>query len=403
MSGAEALYADMGHFGVRPIRLSWYLLVMPCLMLCYLGQAALVMSDPAKASNPFYGMAPNAGVALGLVLIATLATVIASQALITGAFSLAQQAVQMRVIPRLRVRHTSEAHAGQIYIPFVNWALGATCIFMTVAFGSSSALTSAYVFAVSGTMLTTTIGLFVVAKLLWKWSTARLVCVIGVFLVVDVAFFIATSSKILEGGWVPVALAGVVMAVMIIWRMGQHVLHQTIRAGEPDWSQTLRTIASPETTRSPGTGVFLNSHPQKVPQALLTVLALTGSAPRTIVVATVVTEPVPYWQDAGAQVEWIRLPANVWQVRVHTGFMETVDLPGVLSAKRDTLDAPQDIGVLTYYASMTNFQDTPDSGGELGRVPEAVYDALQRNAATPADFYHLPPSRVVTIGTHMDL
>ncbi len=404
VTGAEALYADMGHFGLVPIRVAWYALVMPSLMLCYLGQAALVLRDPAAAPNSFYGMAPNAALTLGLVLLATMATVIASQALITGAFSLASQAIQLRLLPRMRIRHTSDHHEGQIYIPAINWALAVTCIIITVAFGNSSSLASAYVFAVSGTMLATTVGLFAVARTRWHWSPVRLAVIIGSFFVVDAAFFLSTATKIVDGGYVPVVLGGAVLAIMIVWRIGQHILHETIRADEPAWDQVLSTLQSPAPVRPATTGVFMNSEPDRVPQALLTELHVTRSAPRTILSVTVVTRSVPYLESGADPLDVVALDAGVWRILINNGYMQTIDLPQVLTDHHDgRFPWPDDPLDVIYYVSNNNFQDTPEDGGQMSRAPEAVYDFLQRNAASPTDYFSLPPKRVVTIGTNMDL
>lgn len=404
VTGAEALYADMGHFGLHPIRLSWFALVKPAIILCYLGQAALVISNPDAAENSFYGLAPNEAFTIGLVILATMATVIASQALITGAFSLARQAIQLRLLPRMTIKHTSAHHEGQIYIPMVNWSLGIACVIITIAFGTSSNLASAYVFAVSGTMLVTTVGFTAVAKTLWRWPNHKLIPLVTVFFTIDIAFFASTATKVIDGGYVPVAIAAVIIAIMVIWRTGQHILHHTVRANEPTWRTVLGRLVDASTTETQILGVFLNSDPDRVPQALLTEVQLTRSFPKEILAVTVSTQPVPIIEE-DQRITSEHLGQGVWRVIVNSGYMENISLPDVLSEGAALHDYPwpnQGKDVI-YFLSENNFRDTPDDGGDMGKVAESVYDFLQRNAASPTSFFDLPPKRVVTIGTHIDL
>ncbi|MDQ1634550.1 MAG: system potassium uptake protein [Frankiaceae bacterium] len=404
VTGAEALYADMGHFGLLPIRLSWFALVKPALLLCYLGQAAFVTKHPDQAANAFYGMSPNNAITLALVVLATLATVIASQALITGAFSLVRQAVQLRLVPRLTIRHTSVEHEGQIYIPLVNYAIGVVCVILTVSFGSSSALASAYVFAVAGTMLLTSIGFCAVAHALWKWSLARLLPVAVLFFVVDISFFVATATKIVDGGYVPVVLAGVLVAIMVIWRTGQHILHGTVRANDPPWDQTVTRLK--DATRMPVFGVFLNSDADRPPQALLTELSLARSVPQVVLSVTVETQPVPFVVDDADKVVAENLAPDVWRILVRAGYSEATDLPAVLAGNARGIHYPwpEDDGErIVYFLNENTFRDTPEDGGYMSKRPEAIYNVLQRNAASPTTFYSLPPRQIVTIGTHIDL
>jgi KUP system potassium uptake protein len=404
VTGAEALYADMGHFGLHPIRLSWFALVKPAIILCYLGQAALVMSFPERAEDSFYGLAPNEAFTVGLVLLATMATVIASQALITGAFSLARQAIQLRLLPRMNIKHTSAHHEGQIYIPMVNWSLGVACVIITVAFGTSSNLASAYVFAVSGTMLVTTVGFTAVAKTQWKWPNHKLIPLVSIFFAVDVAFFASTATKIIDGGYVPVAIAGVIITIMVIWLTGQHILHHTVRANEPTWADLVNRLDDPGTARTQVVGVFLNSDPGRVPQALLTEVQLTRSSPREVIVVTVSTQPVPT-VDETERVTSEALGDGIWRIVVNSGYMENISLPAVLNANAAShrYPWPEQGEDVIYFLGESNFRDTPDDGGDMGKAAESVYDFLQRNAASPTSFFDLPPKRVVTIGTRIDL
>jgi len=393
VTGAEALYADMGHFGRRPIRLSWALLVGPALVLCYLGQAALVLEDPEAAENPFFGLAP-AGMTLPLVILATAATVVASQALITGVFSLARQGIQLGVLPRLRILHTHADHEGQIYVPFVNVTVGALCIAVVVAFQSSSALAHAYVLAIAGTMFITTIAFHAVASRTWGWPGYRLWPLTILFLVVDLTFLLGTLSNLLKGGWVPVAFGAVVMLVMIGWSNGYRALNSYMARTAVRWQSVQEELKHGSITRVPGVGVFLASPAEEVPAALSSQIKVLHAMPAEVLVVTVRTVGMPV-ADSDPIVEDV-MP-RVRRVTIPIGYMETPDIPATLRAS--VLGEVE--SVATYYLSERKF-----AGTDAGTVPEhreKFFAFLHRNSQAPASFFGLPSDRVIAIGTRIDL
>ncbi|MGD9955007.1 MAG: potassium transporter Kup [Candidatus Nanopelagicales bacterium] len=393
VTGAEALYADMGHFGRHPIRLSWALLVGPALVLCYLGQAALVLEDPDAGENPFFGLAPS-GFTLPLVILATAATVVASQALITGVFSLARQGIQLGVLPRLNILHTHAEHEGQIYVPFVNVAVGALCIAVVVAFQSSSALAHAYVLAIAGTMFITTIAFHAVASRTWGWPGYRLWPFTILFLVVDLVFLLGTLSNLLKGGWVPVAFGSVVMLVMIGWSNGYRALNRYMARTAVHWPSVQEELKHGSITRVPGVGVFLASPAEDVPAALSSQIKVLHAMPAEVLVVTVRTVGMPV-ADTPPQIEDV-IP-RVRRVTIPVGYMETPDIPSALRAS--VLGEVE--SVATYYLSERKF-----AGTDAGTVPEhreKFFAFLHRNSQAPASFFGLPSDRVIAIGTRIDL
>jgi KUP system potassium uptake protein len=393
VTGAEALYADMGHFGRRPIRLSWALLVGPALVLCYLGQAALVLEDPELAENPFFGLAPE-GFTLPLVILATAATVVASQALITGVFSLARQGIQLGVLPRLNIKHTHAEHEGQIYVPFVNFAVGALCIAVVVAFQSSSALAHAYVLAIAGTMFITTIAFHAVASRTWGWPAYRLWPFTILFLIVDTVFLIGTLSNLLRGGWVPVAFGAVVMLVMIGWSNGYRALNRYMARTAVHWPSIQEELKHGSITRVPGIGIFLASPAEDVPAALSSQIKVLHAMPAEVLVVTVKTVGMPV-ADSPPVIEEV-IP-RVRRVTIPVGYMETPDIPTALRAS--VLGEVE--SVATYYLSERKF-----AGTDAGTVPEhreKFFAFLHRNSQAPSSFFGLPSDRVIAIGTRIDL
>ncbi len=395
VTGAEALYADMGHFGIRPIRLAWAFLVAPSLVLCYLGQAAVVIKDPSAAADPFFSLAPNPTFALFMVILSTAATVIASQALITGVFSLSRQAVQLGLLPRISIRHTSSAHEGQIYVPIANWLLGITSIALVVAFGSSSSLASAYVLAIAGTMTVTTIAFHRVTRDVWGWSPLRSGLLTTAFLILDMAFLLSTITKIFDGGWVPVVLAGLALALMLVWRSGQQILASHVAQTSISWEAVAESLSSGRIARTPGEGIVLASHPDQVPQALAASIRLVRAVPEQLIILTIRTLPVPTVEE-GARLT-VTTPSNgIRQVVADVGFTETPSVPELLAGLPKS--APLD---RTYYLSDRAFHATP--AGQMGRIRESLFAFLHRNAAKPAQFFGIPDGQVVTLSTHMDL
>ena len=398
VTGAEALYADMGHFGLRPIRWAWAALIAPSLVLCYLGQAAVVIQDPAAASDPFFSLAPNPTFALFMVILSTAATVIASQALITGVFSLSRQAVQLGLIPRITIRHTSRSHEGQIYVPIANWLLGFTSIALVIAFGSSSALASAYVLAIAGTMAITTIAFHRVMRDVWRWSSVRTGLITSLFLILDIAFLLSTITKIFDGGWVPVLLASMALTVMLVWRSGQRILAGYLAASSITWTAAMQALGSGTIARTPGECVVLASHPDQVPQALAASIRLLRAVPQHLVVLTVRTSPIPVVADAD-RLTVTTLSSDIRQVVADVGFTETPSVPDLLRNLPGADGA--DPAERTYYLSDRAFLAT--SAGQMGRIGESIFAFLHRNAARPAQFFGIPDGQVVTLSTHMDL
>ena len=395
VTGAEALYADMGHFGKNPIRIAWIILVGPALVLCYLGQAALVKANPEAASNPFFGLAPNDGMLLVLVLVATMATVIASQALITGVFSLSRQAVQLGLFPRLTIRHTNADTEGQIYVPIVNWLVGATSIALVVGFQSSSALASAYVLAIAGTMAITTVAFYVVARQVWDWPLYKAAPLAGMFLIVDIAFLIGTASHIFDGGWVPIVLGGIVLALMLVWRLGNIALNSKMRDSSRTWQEIYAGCESGEIAMVPGVGIFLASPAEVVPSALISHVTIMHSLPESVIVVTVKTDTQPV---SNKPVLVDHVTDRLCLVTIHSGYMETIVIPEVL--QREVLTSGVEENA-TYYLSERHF--LASEAGNLGNRTETVFEILHRNAVSPTQYYGLPYGRVITIGTRIDL
>lgn len=395
VTGAEALYADMGHFGKHPIRLAWIFLVGPSLVLCYLGQAALVTTNPEAADNPFFGLAPNNGMVLLLVLVATMATVIASQALITGVFSLSRQAVQLGLFPRLTIRHTSADTEGQIYVPIVNWLVGATSIALVIGFQSSSALASAYVLAIAGTMAITTVAFYVVARQIWEWPLYKAASLAGVFLIVDLAFLIGTASHIFDGGWVPILLGGIVLALMLVWRLGNIALNNRMRDSSRTWQEIYAGCESGDIAMVPGVGIFLASPAEVVPSALISHVTIMHSLPESVIVVTVKSDTQPI---SNTPVLVDHITDRLCLVTIFSGYMETIVIPEVL--QREVLSSGVEEKA-TYYLSERHF--LASETGSLGKRTENIFEILHRNAVSPTQYYGLPYGRVITIGTRIDL
>ncbi|MEI6404836.1 MAG: KUP/HAK/KT family potassium transporter [Actinomycetes bacterium] len=394
VTGAEALYADMGHFGARPIRMAWWILVGPSLVLCYLGQAALVAEHPEAISNPFFSLPTNTGVTFFLVLLATAATVIASQALITGVFSLSQQAIQLGLFPRLFVSHTSVEHSGQIYVPVVNWLVGGTSIILVITFKTSTALAHAYVLAIAGTMSVTTIAFHKVATEVWKWPKSRTYPLTTLFLIVDLAFLAGTSANLFKGGWVPVLLGSFVLGIMLLWRKGYQALNHYMADRAIPWSDIHEEIGHGSLYRVPGIGIYLAGPNEQVPAALISQTEVLHSMPSEILVVTVRSIPAPY-SDGVVSVEKI-LP-RVHKMTIPVGYMEQVKLPEILRANH----LGQAERSATYYLSERKFHAT--DANRVSHWPELLFSILHRNATSPVQYFGLPAERVITIGTRIDL
>ena len=398
VTGAEALYADLGHFGKKPIRLAWFSVVMPCLVLNYFGQGALLLNNPAAVKNPFYLMAPEWAL-LPLVGLATMATVIASQALITGAFSVTKQAIQMGYLPRLRILHTSVRDTGQIYMPFINWALFGIIVLAVVMFRSSSNLAAAYGIAVCTDMLITTILTFYVIRYGWKYPLGLCLLATGVFLVVDLAFFASNLMKLFAGGWFPLVIGGVVFALMITWKEGRRILNDKMRADAIDLPSFLDAVFVSPPHRVDGTAVFLTAEPDIVPNALLHNLKHNKVLHEQNLFVTVRTHEVP-WIGMAKRLEVQALGHQCWQVIVHYGFKNDLDLPRALKHIKDQgceLEAMN----TSYFLS----RDTvvPTIGGGMASWREKLFAQMHHNASGAADFLKLPSNAVVELGGKIEI
>ncbi len=398
ITGAEALYADMGHFGRRPIRLAWFVMVFPALVLNYLGQGALLLRDPGAAENPFYRLAP-AWALYPMVIIATAAAIIASQALISGAFSLTMQAIQLGYSPRMKVDHTSSSTRGQIYIPYVNWALMLSCIGLVIGFGSSSNLAAAYGIAVTLTMLITTMLFFFAARRLWRWPVWVAAGFCGVFLVAEVAFFGANLLKIAHGGWFPLVMGLLIFTVMATWKTGRRVLGERLRGSFIPLALFLDDIDRTKPLRVPGTAVFLSSNADATPLALLHNLKHNRVLHERVVFLTIITEDAPY-VDLDERVRFEQLRPDCFRVTAHYGFMEDPNVPNVLGRARN-LGLEFDWMSTTFFLSRETIIPSKLPGMALWR--ERLFAFLSRNAQRPTDFFRIPANRVVELGMQVEM
>ena len=398
VTGAEALYADLGHFGKRPIRAAWFAVAMPALVLNYFGQGAMLLQHPEKVANPFYEMAPEWAL-FPLIALATLATVIASQALITAAFSVTKQAVQLGYIPRLRLLHTSVRETGQIYVPFVNWALYACVVLAVVLFGSSSALASAYGIAVTIDMTITTVMTFFVIRYAWKLPLPLCLAATGVFFLVDVVFFAANAVKVLEGGWFPLLIGVGLFTLMVTWKAGRRLMAHRMREEAIDIRSFLESIFLSPPLRVPGTAVFLSVEAGATPFALLHNLKHNKVLHEQNLFVTVLHHEVP-WIGFGRRCEVEGLGHDCWQVTLHFGFKNDPDVPEalkLLAGRGVQLDDME----TSYFLS----RDTviPTFGGGMAMWREKLFASMHRNAAAAADFLNLPTNRIVELGTKIEI
>jgi KUP system potassium uptake protein len=397
VTGAEALYADLGHFGRRPIRIAWNAIVLPALVLCYGGQGAEVIGDPAKASDPFFLLAPE-GLMLPLVLLATAATVIASQAVISGAFSMAQQAVQLGFLPRLEVQHTSGVQRGQIYLPQVNGLIFAGVVALVLSFGSSGRLANAYGIAVTGTMMATTILGMVVSRRLWQWSKLKATLVWVPLLTIELAFFAANVTKVAHGGWVPVVLAVLVGFTIRTWIDGSQYVLRKSRSGGVGIETLAKSVGrSAHVTEVPGTAVFLTGDRNFAPAALLHNLKHNHVLHRQNLIVTVVTETTPTVPaDRRAAVE--KLDERFTRIVLSFGYMEEPNVPKALKGAA-SLGVSFDIMRTSFFLSRRSFRSSTSEG--LPRWQEAIFVTLTKYASNATDFYRLPTNRVLELGEQL--
>ncbi len=398
VTGAEALYADLGHFGKKPIRLAWFSVVMPALVINYFGQGAMLLYQPENVKNPFYEMAP-AWALFPLIGLATLATVIASQALITAAFSVTKQAMQLGYLPRLRILHTSVRETGQIYVPFVNWALFGCVVFAVVVFGSSGALASAYGIAVTIDMTITTVMTFFVIRWAWKLPLALCVGATGLFFLVDITFFAANAVKVLEGGWFPLLIGGAMFTLMVTWKRGRALLGERLRSEAIELPLFLESIFISPPLRVPGTAVFLSAEQGSTPFALLHNLKHNKVLHEQNLFVTVQHHEQP-WIGFDKRCEIEALGHDCWQVTLHFGFKNEPDVP-------QALQLLQGHGVNLNEMETSYFlsRDTvvPTFGGSMPLWREKLFANMHRNAAGAADFLHLPTNRIVELGSKIEI
>jgi KUP system potassium uptake protein len=394
VTGGEALYADMGHFGRLPIRIAWYGFVMPALVVNYFGQGALLLHDPAAISNPFFLLAPG-WAQLPLVVLATAATVIASQALISAAYSVTKQAIQMGMLPRLRVLHTSEREAGQIYVPFVNWALYALIVMAVVLFDTSSNLASAYGIAVTMDMTITTVMTFFVIRYRWGFPLALCIAATGFFLIIDVAFFASNLLKFFGGGWFPILIGCGVFLLMMTWKQGRAQLTHSLRSDAIDLRSFLDAIFVSPPDRVSGTAVFLSAEHDMAPNALMHNLKHNKVMHEQNLFVTVTHHEVP-WIDDDARVSIEPLGERCWKVMLHFGFMDDPDVPRALELVQRRATIQLDDMDTSYFLSRDIVMPTIGEGMALWR--EKLFAGMHRNAAAAADFLNLPANRVVELG-----
>jgi len=398
VTGAEALYADLGHFGKKPIRLAWLVVVMPALLLNYFGQGAMLLLQPQNVKNPFYEMAPQWAL-YPLIVLATAATVIASQALITAAFSVTKQAVQLGYIPRLRLMHTSVREAGQIYVPFINWALSAGVVFAVVIFGSSSALASAYGIAVTIDMTITTVMTFFVIRYAWKLPLALCIAATGFFFVVDVVFFAANVVKVFDGGWFPLLIGAGMFTLMMTWKSGRRLLTARLRDESVELEPFLESVFISPPLRVPGTAVFLSAEAGSTPFALLHNLKHNKVLHEQNLFVTVLHHEVP-WIGFNRRCQVQPLGHDCWQVTLHFGFKNDPDVPEALKLLQGRGVQLDDMET-SYFLS----RDTviPTFGGGMAMWREKLFASMHRNAAGAADFLNLPTNRIVELGTKIEI
>lgn len=398
VTGGEALYADMGHFGPRPIRLAWFALVLPALLLNYFGQGALLLIHPDRVTNPFYHMAPPWAL-YPLVLMATAATIIASQAVISGAFSLTMQAIQLGYCPRLKIEHTSSREFGQIYIPDINWALMGACILLVIGFRSSGHLAAAYGVAVTTTMVITTVLFYVVAVHRWHWPAplAGLLC--GGFLAFDLSFFGANILKVAHGGWFPLLVAAVVFTAMATWKRGRELLANRQRIAREPAESFLEKIEQTPLARVTGTAVFMNSDPEGTPPALVSNLKHNKVLHERVALLSVLTMESPYVPERD-RVTVTLLAPGMFRVVIRYGFMQEPCVPQALS-RVNLGDWAFDLGQTTFFLGRETVVSTPRAG--MARWREHLYIFMARNALDATAYFGIPRARVVELGTQIDI
>jgi KUP system potassium uptake protein len=398
LTGAEALYADMGHFGRKPVQLAWFGFVLPSLVLNYFGQGALLLHDPSAIRHPFYLLAPSWAL-YPLVMLATVATVIASQAVISGAFSITRQAIQLGYAPRMEVLHTSDKEIGQIYLPGVNWALLLTVLLLVLGFRSSTNLGAAYGIAVTGTMVITTVLAFIVVRHLWGWGWLKSWLLISVFLIIDLAFFSANAIKVKHGGWFPLVFGLGVFVLMRTWKRGRKMLRTRMEGDAISLDLFIKGLESNEITRVPSTAVFFTSDRNAVPHALLHNLKHNMVLHERVALVTVVVEDVPYVPEID-RLEVETLASGFFRILVRLGFKDEPDIPAALKLCKDQ-GISFDVMTTSFFLGRETL--IPRIATNMPMWRGKLFIAMFRNAGSVANFFNLPPNRVVEMGTQVEL
>jgi KUP system potassium uptake protein len=399
VTGGEALYADMGHFGIKPIRFDWFTVVLPSLLLNYFGQGALLLENPATSENPFFLLAPSWAI-YPMIVLAVAAAAIAAQAVISGAFSLTMQAVQLGFSPRIKIDHTSTQEFGQIYISGINWLLMIGCILTVLSFRTSSNLAAAYGVAVTTTMLITSLLFFVVARERWGWHTMAAGTLTGLFLIIDGAFFGANIIKVGQGGWLPLVIAGVIFTVMITWKRGRRILAERIQAEARPLDDFLAEARGETITRVPGTAIFMSGTASKTPPALRHNLEHNKVLHQQVIFVTVKTEQIPYVPEE-QRLEVEHLGDGIYRAKVHYGFMEDPNIPAVLAAGEGDALPRLDPDDTTYFLGRETIISTSRAG--MAEWREKLFALMSRNATTATAFFGIPPDRVVELGEQIEL
>ena len=400
MTGGEALYADMGHFGRIPIKLAWFTVVLPALLLNYAGQGALLLRDPAAIENPFYLLIPQWAL-YPMIGLATAAAVIASQAVITGVFSMANQAIQLRYLPRLTVQHTSDVEQGQIYLPFINWVLYISILLLILIFQNSANLASAYGVAVTMTMLCDTILIAVLAYSYWRWPKWKVALFAIPFLLIDLVFIASTSLKILSGGWVPILIGVIAFCILMTWKDGREIVFSKLSKDSLSLELFIKSVSlSPETIFVPGDAIFLTGNPNIVPHAMLHNIKHNKVLHERNILVTVITRDVPYVTDQ----ERIRvevLDNRFQRVYVYYGFKDQPNIPNALELAYQQLNIPFDMMRISFFISRDRLIHTVGDGMAPWR--EKLFISMQRNTSPVSDFYQIPPNRVVEMGSQIEI
>ena len=400
VTGAEALYADMGHFGKGPIRIAWFGMVGPALVLNYFGQGALLIVQPAAVQNPFYLLVPSWAL-YPMVALATVAAVIASQAVISGAFSMTRQAIQLGFLPRLSIIQTSARERGQIYVPAINWTLFAGVLVAVIGFGSSSNLASAYGIAVTATMLVDTLLTFFVIRFAWRYPLWLCIFATGFFVLVDLAFFSSTLLKVVDGGWFPLVIGGMVFLIMRTWRQGREIMFERLRTSSVPLQGFLESLFREPPTRVPGTAIFLTATPEATPHALLHNLSHNKVLHERVVFLTVEMADVP-WVSFQKRVAVTKLGHGCWRLKVRYGFMNEPDIAQALEIA-GTFGLEFDMMTTSFFLSRETVVPVAALPSAMAHWRERLFAAMARNAGNAADYFKLPTNRVIELGTKVEI